>query len=258
MTFASFSLEGKWALITGASRGIGRETAMNLGHYGANLILTARRKSQRPPELEEVAGRIRAMGRRVEVLFGDLADVDDVLRLGEQALAIHPHIEILVTVAGVVYPNTALRQTTKEWDLTMAVNLRAPFLLSQALAPAMIEHGGGSIIMVSSTAGIIGISERAAYAAAKGGLISLTRQLAVEWGQHNVRVNCVAPTVTMTEMAKTAWVDSVKRHAFLAKIPLGHFADPVDTASAVIYLASPAAKMVNGTVLTVDGGLTIQ
>lgn len=258
MRFASFSLEGKWALVTGASRGIGRETALNLGHHGANLILTGRRRPQHPPELEDVASQIRAMGRRVEVIFSDLAQAAGVRRLGEQALAIQPHIDVLVNVAGVVFPNTALRQTLKEWDLTMAVNLRAPFFLSQAIAPSMIERGGGSIIMVSSTAGIVGIPQRAAYAASKGGLIMLTRQLAVEWGRHNVRVNCIAPTVTMTPMAEMAWSDPEKRQSMLTKIPLAHFADPVDTASAVIYLASSAANMINGTVLTIDGGFTIQ
>ena len=258
MNIADFSLDGMWALVTGASRGIGRETALNLGHYGANLILTGRRGPQRHSELENVVHQIRTMGRRAEVLFGDLSHVEDVRRVAEQALALQPRIDILVNVAGVVFPNTALRQTVKERDLTMAIHLRAPFLLSQAIAPSMIEQDGGSIIMVSSTAGIIGIPQRAAYAAAKGGLIMLTQQLAVEWGRHNIRVNCIAPTVTMTAMGEAAWADPEKRQAFLAKIPLAHFTDPVDTAGAVIYLASPAAKMINGTVLTIDGGLTVQ
>ena len=121
-----------------------------------------------------------------------------------------------------------------------------------------MEGGGGRIIMISSAAGLVGFADRAAYAASKGGLIMLTRQLAVEWGPQGIRVNCVAPTVTMTPMAEMAWADPIRREAMRKKIPVGRFVDPRDVANAVVYLASPAADMINGVTLPVDGGYTIQ
>jgi len=253
-----YSLQGKWALVTGASRGIGKEIAFQLALQGANVLVTGRRKTGAPCPLTDVADQIRAQGQRVEILYADLGVVDDIHSLARQALAIRTPIDILVNVAGTVFPNPALEQTIEEWDKTMAVNLRAPFFLSQALVPAMIDHGGGSIVMVGSAAGLVGFPSRAAYAASKGGLDMLTRQLAVEWGPHNLRVNCVAPTVTLTPMAEVAWSDPVKREAMKDKIPVKRFALPEDVASAVCYLVSPAATMVNGITLPVDGGYTIQ
>ena len=258
MTNTDFSLAGRWALVTGASRGIGREVARHLARHGADVILTSRHKPDAPTDLETVAGQIRTMGRRAECLYADLADVDDIQDLARRALSIQTPIPILVHVAGVVYPSAALEQTLEEWDTTLAVNLRAPFLLSQALAPAMIKNGDGRIIMIGSAAGMVGFPDRAANAASKGGLIQLTRQLAVEWGPLGIRVNCVAPTVTMTPMAEQAWADPARREAMQNKIPTRRFAQPCDIANAVVYLASPGADMINGITLPVDGGYTIQ
>lgn len=253
-----FSLAGQWALVTGASRGIGREVALHLARYGADLILTGRHKSGEPTALDEVAEQIRGLGRRAERLYADLADAAAIKDLARRALAIQTPIAIVVHVAGVVFPRPALEQTLEEWETTLAVNLRAPFLLSQALVPAMMEGGGGRIIMISSAAGLVGFADRAAYAASKGGLVMLTRQLAVEWGPQGIRVNGVAPTVTMTPMAEMAWADPIRREAMRKKIPVGRFVDPRDVANAVIFLASPAADMINGVTLPVDGGYTIQ
>lgn len=253
-----FSLAGQWALVTGASRGIGREVALHLARYGADLILTGRHKPGEPTALDEVAEQIRGLGRRAERLYADLADAAAIKDLARRALAIQTPIAIVVHVAGVVFPRPALEQTLEEWETTLAVNLRAPFLLSQALVPAMMEGGGGRIIMISSAAGLVGFADRAAYAASKGGLVMLTRQLAVEWGPQGIRVNGVAPTVTMTPMAEMAWADPIRREAMRKKIPVGRFVDPRDVANAVIFLASPAADMINGVTLPVDGGYTIQ
>ena len=255
---SDFSLAGRWALVTGASRGIGREVALHLARHGAEVILTARHKPDAPDDLEAVAEQIRTLGRRAECLYADLADTGDIQELARRALAIQTPIPILVQVAGVVHPRAALEQTLEEWDTTLAVNLRAPFLLSQALAPAMIENGGGRIILIGSAAGMVGFAARTAYAASKGGLIMLTRQLAVEWGPLGIRVNCVAPTVTMTPMAEQAWADPARREAMRTKIPIRRFAQPRDVANAVVYLASPGADMINGMTLPVDGGYTIQ
>lgn len=252
------TLDGRWALVTGASRGIGRETALQLARRGANLILTGRQNPQIPASINDVADQVRAYGQRAEILYADLNIVEDIRFLARKALSIQKPIHILVNVAGVVFPNRALDQTVEEWDATLAVNLRAPFLLSQALAPAMIKGGGGSIVMIGSAAGLVGFPSRAAYAAAKGGLDMLTRQLAVEWGPYNIRVNCVAPTVTLTPMVETAWADPAKREAMKKKIPIGRFALPRDVANAVCYLVSPAAEMINGVTLPVDGGYTVQ
>ena len=255
---SDFSLAGQWALVTGSSRGIGSEVALHLARHGADVILAARHKPDAPAALDTVAEQIQSLGRRAECLYADLANVDDIQELARRALTIQTPISILVHVAGVVYPGAALEQTLEEWDVTLAVNLRAPFLLSQALAPAMIENGSGRIIMIGSAAGMVGFPARAAYAASKGGLIMLTRQLAVEWGPLGLRVNCVAPTVTMTPMAEQAWADPARREAMRTRIPTHRFVQPRDVANAVVYLASPGADMINGMTLPVDGGYTIQ
>ncbi|NIM05311.1 MAG: SDR family oxidoreductase, partial [Armatimonadetes bacterium] len=178
--------------------------------------------------------------------------------LAENALQGNRRIHILVNNAGISLPESAAETTLEHWDLTLDVNLRAPFLLSQLIGRHMIEQGGGKIINMSSQAGEVALADHAAYCASKAGLILLTKVLAVEWGPHNIKVNAVAPTVILTPMAEKAWADERKRQAMLAKIPLGRFGRPVDVSGAVLFLASPASDLITGEVLTVDGGYTAQ
>ena len=249
---SSFSLKDRAVLITGASGGIGSVVASRLAEAGARVVLSGRSEER----LAKIGEAILKAGGEAVWEVADLADPASVEPLIEAAMRPFGAVDTLVHVAGHVAPRPALEESVLDWDQTLNVNLRAAFLLSQALAPSMIEAGDGRIILVGSTAGIIGIPSRASYAASKGGLAMLTRQLAVEWGPSGIRTNCVAPTITLTPMAEKGWADPVKRQAMLEKIPLRRFASPQDVANAVVYLASPAGEMVNGVVLPVDGGLT--
>jgi len=254
MEFPSFSLEGKRALVTGASQGIGQHIAITLANAGADLFLTALEEAG----LEDTAGAIQQMGGKAEIFVANLADPGGVRAVADEALKEGRQVNILVNNAGISIPEAALDTKTEHWDLALQVNLRAPFLLSQLIGARMIEQGGGKIINISSQAGLVGLADHAAYCASKGGLILLTKVLAIEWGPHNIQVNAVAPTVIMTPMAARAWADEKKRNAMLAKIPLGRFGQPVDVSGAVLFFASPASDLITGEVLAVDGGYTAQ
>lgn len=254
MNFPNFSISGKTALVTGTSKGIGQHIALTLANAGADIILTARDRVG----LESAARTIGEMGRKAEIVVADMASPEEIRALAEQALRGGRKIDILINNAGLSFPESMLTATLEHWDLTLAVNLRAPFLLSQLIGRRMIEQGGGKIINMSSQAGLVGIADHAAYCASKAGLILLTKVMAVEWGPHNIQVNAVAPTVILTPMAEQAWADKAKRSAMLAKIPLGRFGYPADVSGAVLFLASPAADLITGEVLTVDGGYTAQ
>jgi 2-deoxy-D-gluconate 3-dehydrogenase len=252
--FPDFRLTGKTALVTGASKGIGRHTALTLAHAGADVILTARDE----PGLQETAGQIRSLNRKAEIITADLAHPEEIRALARQALQKSNGIDILINNAGISFPESALETKLEHWDLTLEVNLRAPFLLSQLIGRHMIEKGGGKIINIASQAGIVALADHAAYCASKAGLILLTKVLAVEWGPHNIQVNAVAPTVILTPMAEKAWADEKKSQAMLAKIPLGRFGKPVEVSGAVLFLASSASDLVTGEVLVIDGGYTAQ
>jgi len=148
----------------------------------------------------------------------------------------------------------ALELSDKDWDLTMAVNVRAPFILSRLLAPPMIAQKWGKIISISSQTGVIALKDHAAYAASKGALNALTKSLMAEWAEHNIQVNSICPTVVLTPMGEKLWSGSEKSGPFLAKTPLGRFGQPVEIADLALYLASPAAELINGEIIMIDGG----
>jgi NAD(P)-dependent dehydrogenase (short-subunit alcohol dehydrogenase family) len=150
----------------------------------------------------------------------------------------------------------ALDLSLDDWDTTMAVNLRAPFVMARALAPAMIEQRWGKIINVSSQTGVIALDDHAAYASSKGGLNALTKSLCAEWARHNVQVNAICPTVVMTPMGIKVWSAEEKSGPMLAKTPLRRFGEPVEVADLALYLASPASGLVNGAIIMADGGFT--
>ena len=247
-----FSLQGRKALVTGASKGIGAEICAVFADAGADIVAVARDRAG----LEETAAAVRGQGRECLVIEADMADADSTRAAGEKALAAWGTIDILVNNAGIARIAPALDLTQDDWDDTMAVNLRAPFLLSQVLAPAMIAQRWGKIVNVSSQTGVIAIDEHAAYAASKGGLNALTKSLAAEWAQHNVQVNGICPTVILTPMGAQVWGPEEKSGPMLAKIPLGRFGQPVEVADLALYLASPAAELINGEMVMIEGGFT--
>ncbi len=230
------------AAVTGAGKGIGRAIATQLHHCNAKVIAISRTLR----DLEDLRDEIGC-----EIVHADLASVAGAVDAAAEA----GRIDLLVNNAGVSHPQPLLDTTPEAWDATMAVNVRAALVMSQSAARGMIERGhGGAIVNVSSQASQAALADHAAYCASKGALDQLTRVMALELGPHNIRVNAVNPTVTMTPMGEMAWSDPAKRAPMLARIPLGRFAQPHDVAHAVAYLLSDLADLIHGATLPVDGG----
>jgi NAD(P)-dependent dehydrogenase (short-subunit alcohol dehydrogenase family) len=247
-----FSLAGKVALVTGASKGIGAEICAVFAEAGADIIAVARDEGG----LAAVATRVRATGRRCLTITADMATPEGPMMAARQAEAAWGSIDILVNSAGIARIAPATSLTLQDWDDTMAVNVRAPFLLSQALAPGMIAKGGGKIIMISSQTGVIALDDHAAYATSKGALNALTKSLCAEWARHNVQVNAICPTVILTPMGVQVWSDPAKSAPMIAATPARRFGEPVEVADMALYLASPASNLVNGALMMVEGGYT--
>ena len=247
-------LEGKIALVTGSSRGIGAGIAVKLAESGADVAITARRLDS----LEKTASRIKALGGKtlpIELEVTDLSSIREAVASVEQDLG---PIDILVNNAGINIPRPATEVTEDQWDQILDVNLKGAFFCSKEVAPGMIARAKGKIINVSSAAGLVPLEERAAYSSSKAGLLMLTRVLALERTPHQITVNAVAPTFIETELARQTLDQPGMRDYLLSRIPLNRLATVEDLAGAVIYLCSPAADFITGTVIPVDGGLTLR
>jgi NAD(P)-dependent dehydrogenase (short-subunit alcohol dehydrogenase family) len=247
-----FALTGKRALVTGATKGIGFETCRVLADAGADIVALGRDEAG----LAGVKAEVEKTGRRCATVAADLASADETLAAADTALAAFGGIDILVNNAGIARVAPMLGFPLKDYEDLMAVNLRAPFLLSQKLAPGMIARKAGKIVNVSSQSGVIAIDDHAAYIASKGGLNALTKALACEWARHNVQINAVCPNVILTPMGEKVWGKPEKGDPMKAKTPARRFGKPVEVADMILYLASPASDFVNGTVMMIDGGYT--
>lgn len=247
-----FRLDHQRALVTGASRGIGAEISIVLAAAGADLVISGRDLDG----LEATRQAVEGHGRRCHALPVDLRSVEETRRLADQALALLGTVDILVNNAGVVFVDDLLQTTLEHWDETLAVNLRAPYLLAQALVPAMIQQQRGKIINISSVAAVLAPEGHAAYSASKGGLNLLTQTMAAEWGRFNVQANAVAPTVILTEMGQKVWGEASKGDPMKARIPARRFGQPREVADLVLFLASNAADFICGQVIRIDGGLS--
>ena len=247
-----FQLTGRRALVTGASRGIGLEICRVLADAGADIAAVARD----PEGLAACRREVEGLGRRCVTITADLATVDGPRAAAREAEAALGGIDILVNNAGIALVDPITEASVEDWDRTMAVNLRAPFLLAQALVPGMIERGRGKIVNISSQTGVIAMEEHAAYAASKGGLNALTKVMAAEWGRHNIQANAVCPTVILTPMGRKIWSPPEKSGPVLARTPLGRFGEPVEVADLVLYLSSPASDLMTGQTILLEGGYT--
>jgi NAD(P)-dependent dehydrogenase (short-subunit alcohol dehydrogenase family) len=247
-----FGLEGRKAMVTGAGKGIGAQIASVFADAGADIVAVGRDEA----DLKATAETVRAAGRGCIVLTGDLADPEEPGRIAAEARQAWGTIDILVNNAGVAKVAPALELSVEDWDLSMAVNVRAPFLLARALAPGMIEQRWGKIINISSQTGVIALDDHAAYASSKGALNSLTKSLMAEWARHNIQVNAICPTVVMTPMGREIWGPEDKGGPFRDATPLKRFGEPVEVADCALYLASPAAELVNGAVIMIEGGFS--
>jgi 2-deoxy-D-gluconate 3-dehydrogenase len=242
------------AMVTGAGSGIGEAIALALADAGAHVVAT-----ELPDRLDRaqlVAERIAALGRRRLALPLDVRDVPSIGEAVRRVVAEWGALDVMVNNAGVQVARPALEVTEDDWDRVVDVNLRGVFFCAQAAGRVMVEQGRGRIINIASQNGVIGYFNRAAYCAAKAGVVNLTRVLAIEWARYNVLVNAVAPTFVRTPMGERTLSDPAVREDILARIPLGRVAEPEDVVGAVVYLASPAAAMVTGHTLLVDGGWT--
>lgn len=240
--------EGRTALVTGASRGIGESVALRLAEEGAFVLAAARSVA----DLERVVAVIAAAGGRAKALPLDLADPASIEAAAKAALADAP-VDVLVNNAGVTEDNLILRMSKDAWDRVIATNLTGVFLLTQAIVKSMVRKRYGRIVNVSSVVGMMGNAGQANYAASKAGLIGLTKSVARELASRNVTCNAVAPGFIATAM--TEKLPEEARQSLSAQIPLGRLGLPADVASAVAYLASEDAAYVTGHVLNVSGGM---
>ncbi|MFH0942532.1 MAG: glucose 1-dehydrogenase [Chloroflexota bacterium] len=248
-----FSLTGKIALVTGASRGIGEATALGFARAGADVAVTARN----PGELAKLSDRIREMGQRALPVTGHLGRMADINNLVSRVKEEFGRIDILVNNAAAnPTMDAAIDATERAWDTIMSLNLKGLFFLSQAVARVMREHGGGRIINVASAGGIRP-HILPVYSISKAGVIMATKIMALEWAQYGINANAIAPGLTKTRFSQALWGDEKTLSYLMQRVPLKRFAEPEEIVGAMLFLASDAGKFVTGTVISVDGGETI-
>ncbi|OSQ41853.1 GolD/DthD family dehydrogenase [Thalassospira sp. MCCC 1A01428] len=246
-----FSLAGKTAIVTGAASGIGAAIAEAYAAQGARVALLDMNVEAATKKAEALGNGAMAFACNVT----DATSINDAVNAVNDSFG---SIDILVNSAGIVdlAPAEELSQTA--WQRTLDVNLTGSFLIAQAVGNIMIKAGrGGRIINLASQAGSVAIEGHVAYCASKFAIVGVTKTLALEWGKHGITVNCISPTVVLTELGRKAW-DGPKGDAMKAQIPSGRFAEPEEIAASAVFLASDGAAMINGADLLVDGGYTVK
>ncbi len=251
---ALFSLAGKVALITGATRGIGLAIARAYGQAGARLVIS----SENADDCEQAAGALRAEGFEVYPLAADLSQEHHVQALADAVLARFTHLDVLVCNAGVApHMGPLASASDAQWQLTMTVNLRSAVWLTNALVPGMAANGGGSVVLMASIAGVRGNKGLGLYGLSKAALAQLARNLAVEWGPANVRVNAISPGVIETAFAAPLTEQPSVMEKRLALTPLRRVGKPDEVAALALLLAAAGGAFITGQNLLVDGGTTI-
>ncbi len=250
----AIDLSGTVALVTGASRGLGRAAALALAAAGADVALTGRVRD----DLERTAGEAARKGVRAEVLPAELGEARAIEELVAAVLGAWGRIDVLVNNAGIAGAEKPfLDLTAEDWDHVLGVNLRAPALLGRAVARAMVERGRGRIINIASIGGLTPIARLAPYCASKAALVQLTRVMALELARHNVQVNAVCPGYFLTPMNE-AFFASARGQALIERaIPMRRLGDPVELGPIVVFLASDASSFMTGSVVVIDGGQTL-
>ena len=247
-----FDVTGQVALVTGASRGFGRTIAGALAEAGANLVVTSRRLA----DVEAVAADLLPSGRKVLPLQMDVTRRDEVEEAVRRAVASLGKIDILVNNAGINIRKPALDLTDGDWEQTLDTNLKGCFRVAQVVGRHMVARQEGRIVNIASMLASVTIPERAAYASSKGGLVQMTRTLAVEWAPHNVRVNAICPGPFLTDLNTVILNDPEKVKFFTDRMPMKRFGRPEELHGAVIFFASEASSFITGTTLYIDGGWT--
>jgi len=250
--FDQFSLAGRYAMVTGASRGLGRVIALALADAGADVALVARSAER----LEQVAAEVRARGRQATTITADLTKLDELRQAVERVYEAFGKLDVLVSNAGIspIWKRST-EVTEDEWDAIFTTNVKATFFLCTNVAARMAEQGGGSIITLASVASVVGTPRMAVYGASKAAVAQITRTFALEWARHHVRVNAIAPGYIATDMTAGVlenpyWGDRVREAT-----PMGRVGQPHEIAAIALYLASDASSFATGQLFLVDGGI---
>jgi NAD(P)-dependent dehydrogenase (short-subunit alcohol dehydrogenase family) len=253
MEYPEFGLIGQVALVTGAARGLGRAISLALAHSGADVALGLRDIHAD----SGLAAEIRKLGRKALPLQMDMRKMDQISSAVDQAANHFGRIDILVNNAGIAPENLAESVREQDFDETLAINLKGTFFASQAVGRLMIQQKSGKIIMMSSQAGFAALPTESIYCMTKAGIAHLTKCLAVEWGKHGITVNAVAPTFIRTPGTESCLADPAFRADTVERIAALHrIGEPMEVAGAVVFLASPAASLITGETILIDGGWT--
>ena len=249
-----FDLTGKVAIVTGGSRGLGKEIAIGLGEAGAKVVITARREQWLTPACEELTG----LGIECLAVTGDVSDPESVKVIVAEALGKWGKIDILVNNAGITWGAPADQMPLDKWDSVMDVNAKGTLICCQQVFPVMVKQEGGSIINIASVAGVTGIDpevmQAISYHTSKAAIVIMTKQLAVEWAAHNIRVNAIAPAFFVTRMAKTLIERGGEK--LTRWLPMGRTGREGEIKGTAVFLASPASSFITGQVICLDGGQT--
>jgi len=253
MILDDFRLDDRVALVTGGGRGIGKALAMGLAEAGADIALTARSEEQLLRTADEIAA---ATGRRAVEFPADLTDLAQIEPVVDAVVHEFGKIDILVNNAGTINRAPALEYTPQMWDEVMAINIRGAFFVAQAVGRHMVDRGCGKIINIASLLSAIGVPLIPAYTASKGGIAQLTRSLAVEWAQHGINVNAIAPGYFRTDNTQALQDNPERNRIIVERVPFHRWGDVQELQGACVWLASDASSFVTGQVIYVDGGWT--
>ncbi|MBT4266532.1 MAG: SDR family oxidoreductase [Deltaproteobacteria bacterium] len=259
MDVSQFSLEGKVALVTGGSRGIGEATAIAFAEAGADVAVTSRKQA----DLEKVAEKVEKLGRKSLAIAAHVGRIDQIQPLVDKVTDKFGRIDILVNNAGTSLYMPAIEMSEKAWDSVMNLNLKGLFFLSQAVAQVMKKNNGGQIINISSTSGFRVLVPAAHYSISKAAVIMATKAMAIEWAPYNIRANCIAPGPIQTGLLDAVFTGSSEeevkkqKETLAAAVPLKRAGQPKELADSVLFLASDASSFVTGQTLAVDGGVLL-
>jgi 2-deoxy-D-gluconate 3-dehydrogenase len=245
-----FKLNGRVALVTGASRGLGQGMAVALGSAGASVALVARTKAS----LEETAKLIEKEGSKAYVLQADISKISEAQRVVRETVEHFGQLNIILNSVGTQVRKPAVEVAEAEWDHVIAVNLKSVYFITQAAAKEMIKAKKGKVINITSLTSFIGLSNVSIYGASKGGIAALTRQWAIEWAKHNINVNGIGPGYFKTALTADLFKDEVRSKWVLSRIPLGRTGTAEDLAGLTVFLASNASDYITGQIINVDGG----
>ena len=245
-------LKGKKVLITGGSKGIGKDAALAFARLGAHVVITGRNTA----DLQAATDELRSIQPECFCLAADMQDVQSIYRMVDETIAKLGGLDILVNNAGINIAKPAFEVTEEDWDRVLDTNLKGTFFCSQRAGKHMAANGGGRIINMVSQMAFVGYIKRSAYCSSKGGAVQLTKALAIEWAPYGIKVNAVAPTFVETDLTKKMFEDREFYQDVLRRIPLGQLAQVSDITGAVLFLASDMANFITGETIRVDGGWT--